>query len=80
MVEIKLKIEEKFKKDYETISGTLVEVDIEEIGKKATKNENEVTEIIKKRIYQNGKKEVINISKRKQTEDLKEFIENLLSI
>lgn len=77
MVKLEIKIEEKFNKNYETISASAVEVETKEIGIKATKREEEVTELLKKRIGSGN--EVINKSKRKQTEDLKEFIDKLLN-
>lgn len=67
----------KFKKDYISLTSTVVEVEAVMKGIKATKQETDVAEEIINRISNGKKVETINKSKNKLAKDIQEILETL---
>lgn len=78
MIKLILKINEENKKCYEEIIATKVDVQVEEIGIKATKSEKETSKILRERIGLKDNIQFINKSERK--EKVNELLRELFSI
>ena len=73
MVRLEITIKEINSLDYKEITAIGTEISIQEIGKKATKNEKEVSNILKKRLKIDEKLQI-----ESNKEELKEQLEKLL--
>ena len=73
MVKLEITIKEIDTLDYKEITAIGTEISIQEIGKKATKNEKEVSNILKKRLKIDEKLQI-----ESNKEELKEQLEKLL--
>ena len=73
MIKLEITIKEINSLDYKEITAAGTEISIQEIGRKATKYEKEVSNILKKRLKVNEKLQI-----ESNKEELKEQIEKLL--
>ena len=73
MVRLEITIKEINSLDYKEISAIGTEVSIQEIGRKATKNEKEVSNILKKRLKVDEK-----LQFESENEKIKKAIEEIL--
>ena len=73
MVKLEITIKEIKSLDYKEISAIRTEVAVREIGRKATKNEKEVSDILKKRLKVDEK-----IEFESENEKIKKTIEEIL--
>lgn len=69
MIELKVKIEEKLKKNYGNIIANTIEVGITEIGRNANSHEEEISEILIKRL-KNGKNRIEILNKPDNFEEI----------
>lgn len=73
MVKLKITIKEINSLDFKEMTAIGTEISIQEIGRKATKHEKEVSNILKKRLKVNEKLQI-----ESNKEELKERLEKLL--
>ena len=73
MVKLEITIKEKNSLDFNEMTAIGTEISIQEIGRKATKNEKEVSNILKKRLKIDEKFQI-----ESNKEELKEQLEKLL--
>lgn len=73
MVRLEITIKEINSLDYKEITAIGTEISIQEIGRKATKNEKEVSNILKKRLKVNEK-----LQFESENEKIKKAIEEIL--
>ena len=73
MVKLEITIKEINSLDFSQMTAIGTEISIQEIGRKATKNEKEVSNILKKRLKIDEKFQI-----ESNKEELKEQLENLL--
>ena len=73
MIKLEITIKEIDSLDFNEMTAIGTEISIQEIGRKATKYEKEVSNILKKRLKVNEKLQIEN-----NNEELKEQIEKLL--
>ena len=73
MVRLEITIKEINSLDYKEISAIVSEISIQEIGRKATKNEKEVSNILKKRLKVDEK-----LQFESENEKIKKAIEEIL--
>ena len=73
MVRLEITIKEINSLDYKEITATGTEISIQEIGRKATKNEKEVSNILKKRLKVDEK-----LQFESENEKIKKAIEEIL--
>ena len=73
MVKLEITIKEIYSLDFKEMTAIGTEISIQEIGRKATKNEKEVSNILKKRLKIDEKFQI-----ESNKEELKEQLEKLL--
>ena len=77
MVTLIIKINEKISEKTDSLDITGVEINCEEIGKKATKGERYTSNLLKERMHIDKKEETINISSKTKEEILEELLKSL---